>query len=457
VKLKYFILLSFLICFWEIKSQTILTYEEYINNVRKHHPIAQQANIIVSNANANLLRSKSAFDPQISGNYEAKKLKAITYFNNNDLGVKMNTRSPISVSVGYDDNSGGRLNPDVTSGTISYLGASLPLLKGLLIDERRADLKQANLIVGLSEVERKLAYNNLILDASIAYVEWLTLFNELQIVNQYINNVEQRVRLTAITFENGDKSLADTIEIFTQLQSFRLQRSTLLQEYINAQLQLSFYLWNGNGDGYLIDDGYIPDITFLDQIGLNFSRDININSPWIEVYDYKNKTLDVDNKLAKQGLLPSLQLETKLYGTGNSLPLAGNKSSPGDNYALGIQFKYPLATREVKSKIKLIENKKQELDLIREQKIWDLTIKYNSNVNDFTQLDLQRVENKSMIDNLQKLLDLEILRFNQGESSIFIINSRENKLFDTQIKQNELQKKVMKTLFKLKWLNGELI
>jgi hypothetical protein len=62
-----------------------------------------------------------------------------------------------------------------------------------------------------------------------------------------------------------------------------------------------------------------------------------------------------------------------------------------------------------------------------------------------------------MIDNLQKLLNLEMLRFNQGESSIFLINSRENKLFDTQIKQNELQMKIMKTIFKLRWLNDELI
>lgn len=57
------------------------------------------------------------------------------------------------------------------------------------------------------------------------------------------------------------------------------------------------------------------------------------------------------------------------------------------------------------------------------------------------------------IDNYTKLLQAEQTRYLNGESSLFLINSRENKLIDAQEKILELRLKFLKSYSKLKWTN----
>ena len=57
--------------------------------------------------------------------------------------------------------------------------------------------------------------------------------------------------------------------------------------------------------------------------------------------------------------------------------------------------------------------------------------------------------NESLIENYKRLLKAEEIKFSNGESSLFLINSRENKLLETQEKFLELKAKTIKTYFKL--------
>jgi hypothetical protein len=58
------------------------------------------------------------------------------------------------------------------------------------------------------------------------------------------------------------------------------------------------------------------------------------------------------------------------------------------------------------------------------------------------------------IDNFKKLLEGEEQRFRNGESSLFLVNARETKLLESQIKLRELQAKYFKTEAALKWAAG---
>ena len=58
--------------------------------------------------------------------------------------------------------------------------------------------------------------------------------------------------------------------------------------------------------------------------------------------------------------------------------------------------------------------------------------------------------------NYQALLDAEIEKFNLGESSIFLLNSREQKLIDTQLKLTALRGKFFKSRIGLEWAAGQL-
>jgi outer membrane protein TolC len=57
---------------------------------------------------------------------------------------------------------------------------------------------------------------------------------------------------------------------------------------------------------------------------------------------------------------------------------------------------------------------------------------------------------------MKKLLKAEEIRFENGESSIFLINSRENKKIDAQEKLINLKAKVIKSYNKLKWMSESI-
>lgn len=57
----------------------------------------------------------------------------------------------------------------------------------------------------------------------------------------------------------------------------------------------------------------------------------------------------------------------------------------------------------------------------------------------------------------QRLLKGEEIRFSLGESSLFLINARENKLLEIQEKILETENKLLKNGLEGKWLTGGLI
>jgi outer membrane protein TolC len=58
--------------------------------------------------------------------------------------------------------------------------------------------------------------------------------------------------------------------------------------------------------------------------------------------------------------------------------------------------------------------------------------------------------------NQELLLRAEESKFSIGESSMFLVNARENKLLETQQKLNELKAKFFKSLLGIVWATGQL-
>jgi outer membrane protein TolC len=63
---------------------------------------------------------------------------------------------------------------------------------------------------------------------------------------------------------------------------------------------------------------------------------------------------------------------------------------------------------------------------------------------------------QNMYSNYQNLLTSEELKFAQGESSLFLVNSREIKLIEVQQKQVELTVKYYKAKYAVEWAMGML-
>jgi len=61
-----------------------------------------------------------------------------------------------------------------------------------------------------------------------------------------------------------------------------------------------------------------------------------------------------------------------------------------------------------------------------------------------------------MLSNFKTMLKAEESLFRNGESSLFLINSRENKVLEIERKLIELKTKYYKTIYALQWSTGLL-
>jgi outer membrane protein TolC len=106
--------------------------------------------------------------------------------------------------------------------------------------------------------------------------------------------------------------------------------------------------------------------------------------------------------------------------------------------------------------MELVQIKQQQTSNKLEQKRIEIENKVRGYYNDLENSRNQIQRYQVLLRNLQSLLQAEQRKFEVGESSIFLINSREQKLIETQLKFNKLQGEFAKDLLSVYWSAGRL-
>ncbi len=437
--------------FAQNSADKIFSVEAFIELVKANHPIVKQANIQIKKSEAEILAAKGSFDPSINIDVSAKTFDGKNYYNyfNPELKVPL----PIGdIKTGIENNGGGNLNSEFTPGKSSYFGIEIPLAKGLLIDKRRAVLKQNKIFLQQSYQDQRQTINNLLFDAYITYAKWSADYQIYSLFNRYIEINQQRLRLLKIAQQNGDKSVMDTLEAFTQLQNLQIMQANAQMNLLNSVLDVSNYLWMQNDSAYALAENIIPNsAVFAD---LNFTQNINsyieqafLNHPILRSYYFKIDVLEVDKKLKAQNLLPTVNTKINVLNQDYAVFNGFNNAFFQNNNKWGIDFKMPLFLREGRGELKKAKLKIEETNLEISLKKWELENKIKSYFNEFNLLQQQLNIALQAYDNYNKLYQNELLRFNNGESSLFVLNTRENKALEFYQKTVELRVKLFKARY----------
>ena len=226
----------FLTLFFTVSAQQntdTLTWFQFKEIIKKYHPVAMQANLVESFAKARMKQAWGNFDPKISTNFDQKVYDGTEYYQFLTPEIKLPLWYGLELKGNYSDAEGVYINPEsrLPAEGLSFIGLNMSLGKGLLMDKRRAAVKQANIFKEASANQQLLMINNLILDAGEAYLSW-------QNSNQITLIYEQALKLTEVRYQavknsviGGDRPAIDTVEAMTQIQ----QRQIQLQQ---AQLNL---------------------------------------------------------------------------------------------------------------------------------------------------------------------------------------------------------------------------
>ena len=420
-----------------------MSYNEYLGFVKKYHPLVKNANLEISKAQANLMMARGGFDPKLELDYNKKQFQGTEYYSIMNSSFKIPTWYGIDIKAGFEENDGYYLNPQnkTPSNGLTSLGISVPLGQGLLINQRMADLQKAKIQVKLSEAEQKLMAIAVLYDASVAYFNWKKNYDEFLLYEAYSINAQKRYTGIESLIKQGDKPAIDSVEAGIVVKNRLLALEDSKLKLTKAKLELSNFLWLENNIPLELAEAIIPEKKLGQTIQetLNISDLVNqdfsiIKHPKIEALQSKIDLLTVEKRMKANMLLPKIDVGYSYLAQPN--PTIPNNS---DNYKVGVDFYFPLFLRKERGSLKIAKYKIQESEFTRDLEKLQLTNKISAQKTEIQSLTKQQKLINNLVDDYDKMLKSEERLFTLGESSLFLINTRENNLVSSQLSQIALE------------------
>jgi len=433
--LKLFFILFSLSVFSQATSKE-LSFEEYLGFVKKFHPLVKTANLEINKAQANLMMIRGAFDPKVEVDFSKKQFKDKEYYSILNSSFKIPTWYGIELKAGFDNNEGVFLNPEntVPNQGLTSLGINIPLGQGLLINQRMADLRKAKIQMQLSQAERKLNAIEVLHDASIAYFNWKKTFDETQLYQNYLNNAQIRFKGIKSLIEQGDKPAIDSVEAKIILKNRLLSLEDANLKLTKSKLELSNFLWLENNIPLELASAIIPEENLISSVQntlktSDLTTDFSINThPKINALENKIAILDVERKLKANLLLPKIDIGYAYLSEPSYID-----NYKVENYKIGLNFTYPLFLRKERGNLKIAKFKLQETKFALDLEKVQLTNKIASQKAEISSLLKQKNYVLDLVIDNNVMLKSEERLFSFGESSLFLINARENNLVTAQL------------------------
>lgn len=439
------------------------TIENFYKLILQNHPVAKQTELLSDVARQEIRMARGNFDPKLEVEFLSKNYKDQEYYSILNGSLKFPSVLPFDPVIGVQKNSGDYLNPEryidnEFNYQQFYAGISLPLGRGLITDQRRTALRQAELFKEMTEAEQVKLINKLLLDAAKEYWQWYYAYYNYRLLNRSAAIAKEILRRVKVNYQYGEASQIDTVQARITWQQRIIEQQEAFLDYQNTGIRLSTFLWDSLSNPLALDMQWAPvrqlEIWMMTSSGLEeLSNQARANHPELQKLNVKLRQLEVERKLAAEYLKPQLNLNYYLLNQPFD-PEWNTSFQLDEDYKLGVDFSFPIFLRKERSqlaqtKLKLTSTQ-FELTLTKRAIINELNSTYNQLIN------LQSIMNMQhdMIANYERLLNAELMNLEQGESDLFKINVQQEKLIQSQTKWLKLLAEFEKQKAYLYWAAG---
>lgn len=449
----------------EYGAPMTFTVDDMEELLMANHPIVKQVNLLSETAKAQVTQALGKFDPTLNSSFKNKQFGHTDYYNqwNSELKIPL-WLAGADLKIAYDRNVGEYTNPQsrTNNAGLSAIGLSIPLGQGLIVDSRRNTLQQAKAMISYLEGEKIKQINAIWFQALSDYWNWYFAYQQYQLLLEGVKLADQRFSAISEQTMLGDKPAIDSIEASVVVKERRIELSKYEVELKNAKIVLSNHLWNDQQFPVELPDHAIPH-KLEDQVILPDNRVIEalldsakIAHPEMIKLASKNQQLLFEERYRKEMLKPKLNVSGTLISSRRGLNdfVPPQYDFNWQNYKLGFEFAFPLFIRAERGKLKEVRIKQDQLrfeQVATERNIYNDVVKKYNDLNAYSkQIELQSIN----ISNQELLLKGELNKFELGESTLFVVNSRENKLIEMRIKQEKLFTDYRKALAELYYKAG---
>lgn len=426
------------------------TFPSFVDAVLANHPVSQQARLVAEQARAELRQAWGAFDPKLVASWDQKRFGGTEYYKYFDAEMKIPLPIGADVTLAFDRTLGRYINPDRrTSGAGTFTaGISLPLGQRIITDERRTALQQARAARDAGDAERVGILNKLLFSAAKDYGAWYESWRRRVIAIEGEGLADFRLRAIRQRVANGESAPIDTIEALLELQRRQVTRYETEAAFYVATLNLTAYVWDAEGRPAALPADAAPVLTGLGRGGLDSTQLNRLletateRNPDLLKVRAKVQQAEAERLLATQGLLPFA--EAKLAGVGErgaDQPFF-DRNRLDDNYKAGLTVAVPMLFLKERGKFGATGAKLEFQEYERDRLRRDVEFDVRAAIFDLANLERLLERQVGSVRNARLLRDAEQVRFENGESTLLVLNIRERLVLDEAAKLAALEAKV---------------
>ncbi|MBM3761465.1 MAG: TolC family protein [Acidobacteria bacterium] len=418
----------------------MLTLEALLASVNQNFPPLRAALLEKPLAEADLLNQQGRFDLRLRSRFDTQNFG---FYQNERFEIALEQPTQVwgaTLYSGYSVSAGRYPDYDgkgVTNEFGQYqAGIRIPLARDRAIDNRRADLGKARIGLRLADLSIDQQRLTILQTATRRYWDWVAAGRRLLIANTLLEVAIGR-----------DAILTESVRIgalpqFEQLDNQRivLQRQNNVVEarrsLENSSIELSLFLRDGNGQPVIPeaeqlipgfpDPAEISEATMLDDMNAAMSR-----RPDVLRFLFQRDQIGIDKKLAQNQRLPNVDFFAEYYReAGDGLI----KRGPNDLH-VGLIFDLPLQRRQATSQLQNAEARLGQVEQLEKFQRDQVT----ADVRDAASAVKAAFERSNVVSQelsvTRQVEDAERLRFELGDSTLFVLNQREQATAEAAIRE----------------------
>ncbi len=425
-----------------------LTLDEVIASVKKSYPLIQAAVAEARKAESDYLAAQGGFDPTLKSAYMND---FGGYYNNHYADISVEQPTPFwgtRVFTGWRKGIGNFPIYDAKMATFdggeARIGIEVPLLKGGMIDDRRARIQSSEQGVFSANENMQAQLFEFSRQAAQKYWDWVAAGRKILIAKELLEIALQRDEAIHQRIKHGDAPEMDQID---NQRAVLQRRSGLIaseRNFQKATFDLALYYRDLEGHPVNVSLDQLPDEfsaqkiqTLLQEVEKKSVS--SRNHPELKKLSHQANQLQVDYQLSKNQVLPKLDFKFGVYSDFGVNPRTYYlpASNYPTEYRASVNLEFPLFFRTARGKlnaslaaidkIETYQNyTRDKLNLQTQEALVSMKAAFN-------RLELARNEIELAI----KLEKMERIRASHGDSSILFVNLREQTTRDAMVKEVE--------------------
>lgn len=425
----------------------------FLQLVDKNYPKLQGADVERRIASAKRLEKSGAFDPILSSVNEYLRVQDIFTPGkakdavHNESRVDLLTRSGIRVFTGMRLNPNDTKTPFVPTGKSGeyFAGLSVPVLRGLRINEKSAAEQQAKIGEPIALQNYGLTRLDVLLKAAVVYWDLVGAKARVEIARNLLLIAEARVDQIKGRVEKGDLPALDIAESEQEIQRRQAALVKSEREFQKNALSLSVFLWDENGSPRIIPGSkdlpsLQPEPRRMTEAEWMEGRNLSLQRrPELKKIALEKEQAKVELRLAENMILPAVDA----YVT------QGADTGPqgiGPIVRGGVAVSAPLRQRTARGQALAARLKLQKLSLEEKAERLRIQAEVDDTVSAINTSYERWAATQLEVKKAKQVEQGERLRFGAGDSTLFLVNQRERASAEAQMRLAEVHVEYLQSM-----------